>query len=252
MKIHTLCATIDSWLNSSAYVDSSLNGLQVESPQTEIRFVACAVDSGEMVIQEACKRGAQLLIVHHGLLWGALDRITGPMGRKVSLLMHAGCSLYASHLPLDGNLELGNGAELARFLGFNDIQNAFRYQGAFIGVTVSAEPSTTIESIAERAATLHGAITPLVIRVNAAPIRKIGIVTGSGAFAVDEAYRLGLDLLVSGEAKQDVFHRAHELGVNCLFLGHYATETLGVLALSRRIERDFGLETTFIDIPTGI
>jgi len=41
-----------------------------------------------------------------------------------------------------------------------------------------------------------------------------------------------------------------ELGINVIFGGHYATESLGVKALSRHLERKFDLETRFIACPT--
>jgi putative NIF3 family GTP cyclohydrolase 1 type 2 len=40
--------------------------------------------------------------------------------------------------------------------------------------------------------------------------------------------------------------------LNVIYGGHYATETLGLKALARHLEEKFGLETTFLDIPTGM
>ena len=247
-----LAKHLDQLLNTGSYQDTSLNGIQVESRNSEVAKVAFAVDSGELVIEQAIKQKADLLIVHHGLLWGALERITGAFSRKLDLLLSHECSLYASHLPLDGHISLGNGAELARILELDQILPAFRYMGSDIGISAICPTPCTIDDLVLRSRNLHGAITPTIIRAGKADISRIGIVTGSGSFALHEAHRLGLDLLISGEPKQEAFHSAHELKINALFLGHYATETLGVLALKRHIEREFALETVFIDIPTGI
>jgi putative NIF3 family GTP cyclohydrolase 1 type 2 len=35
------------------------------------------------------------------------------------------------------------------------------------------------------------------------------------------------------------------------FAGHYATETLGVRALGDHLAGEFGVETVFLDCPTG-
>ena len=40
--------------------------------------------------------------------------------------------------------------------------------------------------------------------------------------------------------------------MNVIYAGHYATETLGVRALAKHLEGRFGLETLFIDHPTGL
>jgi dinuclear metal center YbgI/SA1388 family protein len=243
---------LDQLLNSEDYKDTSLNGIQVESRKTHVAKVAFAVDAGELVIEQAIKHNADLLIVHHGLLWGSLQKISGAFARKIDLLMKHECSLYASHLPLDGHISLGNGAELARVLGLTQILPAFPYMGTTVGVIADCPTTCTIDDLVLRSRELHGAITPTIIRAGKAQISRVGLVTGAGSFALNEAQQLGLDLLISGEPKQEAFHTAHELKINALFLGHYATETLGVLALKRHIEREFDLETVFIDIPTGI
>ena len=46
-------------------------------------------------------------------------------------------------------------------------------------------------------------------------------------------------------------HQARERNLNVLFAGHYATETLGVRALGDHLAERFGLETVFLDAPTG-
>jgi putative NIF3 family GTP cyclohydrolase 1 type 2 len=43
-----------------------------------------------------------------------------------------------------------------------------------------------------------------------------------------------------------------EDGIHVLFGGHYATETFGVRALGDHIAERFGLESEFIDQPTGL
>jgi putative NIF3 family GTP cyclohydrolase 1 type 2 len=39
--------------------------------------------------------------------------------------------------------------------------------------------------------------------------------------------------------------------MNVVFAGHYATETLGVRALGDHLAERFGIETVFLDAPTG-
>jgi putative NIF3 family GTP cyclohydrolase 1 type 2 len=36
-----------------------------------------------------------------------------------------------------------------------------------------------------------------------------------------------------------------------IYGGHYATETAGLKALAEHLEVRFGLETVFVDLPTG-
>ena len=59
------------------------------------------------------------------------------------------------------------------------------------------------------------------------------------------------DALLTGEGKQQVYHRAREAGINVILAGHYATETFGVRSLQSLVA-EWGLETTFVDCPTGL
>jgi putative NIF3 family GTP cyclohydrolase 1 type 2 len=69
---------------------------------------------------------------------------------------------------------------------------------------------------------------------------------------VEDAVGLGLEALVTGEGSHHTHFDAMELGIHVLFGGHYATETFGVKALARHLADRFGLEWTFLDLPTGL
>ncbi|MDH3427610.1 MAG: Nif3-like dinuclear metal center hexameric protein, partial [Gemmatimonadota bacterium] len=43
-----------------------------------------------------------------------------------------------------------------------------------------------------------------------------------------------------------------EYGINVIYAGHYATETLGVKAVGASLADRFGIEWEFLDHPTGM
>jgi putative NIF3 family GTP cyclohydrolase 1 type 2 len=45
---------------------------------------------------------------------------------------------------------------------------------------------------------------------------------------------------------------AEELGIAVIYAGHYATEVLGVRAIAEHAAAHFGLEWSFLDVPTGL
>ena len=251
--LSSIVTFLDQLLAVQTFQDTALNGLQVESGSTEIKSVAVAVDAGSSIIERAIDLDADLLIVHHGIFWGECRAITGGLGKKVRKLLSGQCSLYASHLPLDAHLSVGNGAELARFFGLGEIQGYFEYRGQNIGVKASLSSAKPLQYFVDRAKEMIGALaTPLLLPFGASDVRTVGIVTGSGSSALDACALAGLDLLISGEPKQEVYHHAKELRQSCLFAGHYATETFGIRALQRILSDRFRVETHFIDEPTGI
>src|SRR4029077_1218406 len=94
----------------------ALNGLQVDGPE-DVSVVCAAVDASEAAIRGAVDRGAQLLIVHHGLFWDGLRPLVGRRRRKVEALLHGNVALYSAHLPLDSHAEMGNCVRLLRAVG---------------------------------------------------------------------------------------------------------------------------------------
>jgi putative NIF3 family GTP cyclohydrolase 1 type 2 len=79
----------------------------------------------------------------------------------------------------------------------------------------------------------------------------VAIVSGGGAMTVEAAARAGCDTLLTGESSHAAYHPAREAGVNLIFAGHYATETVGLEALRRHVQKHFGTGTVFISAPTG-
>jgi putative NIF3 family GTP cyclohydrolase 1 type 2 len=67
-----------------------------------------------------------------------------------------------------------------------------------------------------------------------------------------EAAALGVDTMIVGEGPHHTAVDAPELGIAILYAGHYATETFGVRALGKELERAFGIPWNFIDAPTGL
>ncbi len=255
VKLHSITTYLNSLLEPSAYKDAAYNGLQVEAANENIAKVGVAVDAASSIFEQAAEKDCDLLIVHHGLFWGGhLQPITGRLGSKIRYLLDKNISLYASHLPLDANKEVGNGYELARLLNLEKLEPFCEYEGKLIGVKGQFPSPLTLEEIVELSAALPGrAQTPdTLFAFGPERMTSVGVVTGSGSFAIEACANEGLDLLISGEPKHEAYHLTKELGKNALFLGHYATETTGVRAIAKRLERDFDVQTVFLDEPTGV
>ena len=233
-------------------IDYAVNGLQVGADDAEVETAAFAVDGVELTFEEAADRGADVLVVHHGVSWGGIDRVTGKEYDRLDALLSNDLALYAVHLPLDAHRELGNAAGLAEFLGM-DVTEGFGQEGpATIGVRARAAEPHTVDSLTERLETLENDGVQ-VLEFGPDRIDDVGIITGSGTDWLDEAREKGLDALVTGEGKQPAYHEAREAGIHVFLAGHYATETFGVQALQEVVNGwDEGVETTYVEHPTGL
>jgi len=80
----------------------------------------------------------------------------------------------------------------------------------------------------------------------------VAVVTGAAGSEVPKVAQEGIDTFVTGEGPHWSYTAAEELGLNVIYGGHYATETFGVRALAARLAESFGMESFFIDHPTGL
>ena len=255
MDISTVCERFDDRLDAGEYadVDPSANGLQVGPEEKTVERVALAVDAAEATIETAIERDADLLVVHHGVSWGDIERVTGRKYRRIAPLVESDLALYAAHLPLDGHGELGNAAGLADLLELTGREPFGEMGPVYIGQRGQASDPFERDELAARldAELDTGGRDVQVLDFGPDTVEDVAIVTGSGVDWLDEAVAAGADALVTGEGKQQVYHEAREAGINVYLAGHYATETFGVWALGG-LAADWGLETTFVDHPTGL
>ncbi len=83
-------------------------------------------------------------------------------------------------------------------------------------------------------------------------IKSIAVCSGGGSYSgFYEALAQNADLYITGDTAE-VFYTAKDSGMNVIFAGHHATETVGLKALSRVLEKKFKVRTAFIDLPTGL
>ncbi len=261
MKLSDFVTRLDSELRTEAYadLDASANGLQVgpTAPYTDaeptIEHVAFAVDGVRQTFEAAADCGADAILTHHGISWGDIEHLSGRTYHRLEPLFAHEIVLYVSHLPLDGHQELGNAAGVGDVIELTDRAPFGEYGPEYVGqrgrLAVPCSPSTLVERLE---ADLDTGGQPIQL-LEAGPerIEDVAIVTGSGVDWLAEAVAEDVDALITGEGKQNVFHEAREAGIHVVLAGHYATETFGVQSLQALVE-EWGLETTFLDVPTGL
>jgi dinuclear metal center YbgI/SA1388 family protein len=193
-----------------------------------------------------------VLVTHHGLSWGGIERVTERQYRRIAPLLTNDIALYVSHLPLDGHHRLGNAAGIADLLDLEDTASfgsmgpvSIGRQGAMVDPRPVAEIAGTLES------ELEGTDSVQLLDFGPKDVETVAIVTGSGVDWLDEAIAADADLLITGEGKQQVYHQAREAGINVILAGHYATETFGVRSVQQLVD-SWGLSTSYLSHPTGL
>ncbi|MGH7590011.1 MAG: Nif3-like dinuclear metal center hexameric protein, partial [Gemmatimonadales bacterium] len=167
---------------------------------------------------------------------------------RLKALFDVDAALYAAHIPLDLHPEVGNNVLLADALGVKVTGPFGLHQGVPIGVC--GDLTIDRAKLVSRVGSLLD-VSPMLIAGGPGTVARIAIVTGAGGGMVREAKDVGCDTLLTGEGAHHTYFDATECGVNLIYAGHYATETLGVKALAEKTARQFGLPWEFHDHPTG-
>lgn len=256
ITLATITAYLDELLDVAGTPDypPAINGVQV-AHRGPVTRLAAAVDCSQRTIDAAAAAGANLLLVHHGLFWGGLQPLTGPHLGRIRALLDADLALYSAHLPLDAHATFGNSRLLAGALDLAVNGGYARHQQIDCGVRGETDLDTAALVARVRNWAIpwgHQTVTSFIPAGHRT--RRWAICSGAGAQVetLREAYATGVDTLIVGEGPHWSAVDAPERGLVIVYAGHYATETLGVRALTAHVADRFGLPWEFIHSPTGL
>jgi dinuclear metal center YbgI/SA1388 family protein len=251
LDIKSIHAFLNDILSPDNFKDIAVNGIQVEN-EAVIKKISFAVDASLETIELAAENKSNLLIVHHGFYWNRQNTITGIFKKRIKMLLDSDIGLIAYHLPLDAHNEYGNNIQILK--KFDLEKKEFKpfgfYHGEHIGWQTELNNPLSIEKIIELIEIKNHSYK--FLDFGKKEIKKIGVVSGGGDFAFDEAVTCGLDLFITGDSSHVLYHSAKENKINILFAGHYFTETFGILAIKKLVEEKFNITAEFLNIPTGL
>jgi len=248
-----LVSQLNEHLRVAEFKEGAINGLQV-SGRKKVSKIALAVDGVMETFEKAAQANADMLIVHHGIYWGFQYALRGVDYKRIKLLMDHEIALYAVHLPLDAHPDLGHNVNLLRNLGIleESLEPFGDYKGQPIGFKAKL-PDTTRDALTSKLAEVLGGPVQL-LPFGPEKVRSVACITGQGAdfSQIREAKMRGVHYYISGEANHPLYHFAKESEVTVALGGHYRTEVFGLKALQVWLEKNYQVETIFIDCPTGM
>ena len=154
MTLNELDAYFNSFLHKENFPsDPSRNGVQIQNSAPDIKQItkiAFATDACAKTAEKAIELGAQLLFVHHGIFWGDCTPLVDAQYKRVSAFLKGDLALYASHIPLDANEEVGNNYGLARRIGLKNIEKFGEWHGMSIGAAGYLDSPCSIEQLCNK------------------------------------------------------------------------------------------------------
>jgi len=118
MFVQDVCAAMEKWAPTAWQESYDNAGLLVGNKTTHITGVLISLDCTEEVVEEAIKRGCNMIVSHHPIIFKGLKKITGAnyVEKTVIKAIQNSIALYASHTNLD-HAPKGVSYQLAKKIG---------------------------------------------------------------------------------------------------------------------------------------
>jgi dinuclear metal center YbgI/SA1388 family protein len=231
-------------------------GLQVMAEDREVAVVGVAYEIDERVVEEASRRGVDLLVAFHPLIYPSLSAVTpnGRVGRVVIELVRRGIGLHIVHTAFDAHPR-GTSRLLAEGLGLEKISPlvpSARLDGAGMGAVGDLSEPLAVEALAARLAEFTGAA---VVRVSSPAgaidgsrmLGRIAVLGGSGMSYYRHAIASGADAFITADVRYHGFHEAND-AIVVLDPGHAESESAVVTGLASVLEATIKRNGLAIDL----
>ena len=213
-------------------------GLQVGLTEAvEVSGALLCLDVTEAVVDEAIRKGCNLIVSHHPLIFRKLARISDEnyVQRTVRKAIKNDITIVSMHTNMDA-AKGGVNFKIAEKLGLRNL----RFFGGEKEIDGVKGGEGVIGEITDETDTLHAdgiAADDLVLMLRERfqaecvqcnqllrrPIRKVALCGGAGSFLLDAAIAAGADAFITGEMHYHEFF-VHEQEIQICVIGHYQSE----------------------------
>ena len=203
-------------------------GLQVGLTETEVSGALLCLDVNERIVDEAVKKGCNLIVSHHPLLFRGLKTISDltDVQRTVMKVIENHLCVVSMHTNMD-NAKGGVNFRIAEKLGLSDIQFFASKQvdgiEAGSGVTGLLSAPMAADDFVLAVKNAFGVECAMCNELLRRPVHKVAICGGAGDFLLDEALKAGADAFITGEMHYHQYF-GYEQKIQICVIGHYQSE----------------------------
>ena len=225
-------------------------GLQVGLTETEVSGALLCLDVTEKIIDEAVRKGCNLIVSHHPLLFRGLKTISDltDVQRTVMKAIREGVCVVSMHTNMD-NAQGGVNYKMAQRLGLQNV--GFLQPKTVEGVEAGSgiigelpEPQAADDFVlaVKKAFGVECAMCNELLR---RPVRRVALCGGAGDFMLDDALRARADAFVTGEMHYHQYF-GYEQQIQICVIGHYQSEQFTPEIFEEIIRRNCPEVETFI------
>ncbi len=237
MKVQDIYDITDAFAPFNIAMEEDNSGLLIGRRDREVGRVLVTLDADASALRHAKEAGCSMIVSHHPFFFRGESAVTDgtPQGEKILRAVEQGVAILCAHTNLDSceggiNDVLGETLGLRRTGKFLPTQN-----GGMLG-RLGSHSFESREAFLAHAAKALG--TRPRYRFTHGVFQKIAWVSGSGTFAMREAFAAGADTLVTGDVKYSAFMEAAEMGLDLIDLGHFETEQIIVPVLANHLRNN--------------
>lgn len=232
MKIYEIYDLMENWAPLELQEEWDYSGPQISYRDDELWGIVIAMDVTDVVVDDAIKSGANLIVTHHPFLMGGISHILEDYkGELIKKIIENKISIYSAHTNLD-KTEGGVNHQWIDLLNLDEVGVLDEETGLGIIGSVDYSLDELMEILKAREIRNIKAYGARKDR-----IKKIAVLGGSGADFIDQSVARGADLLITGDVKYHDGQAAYEKGIMVLDLGHYGTEQFALNAIERYLSQ---------------
>lgn len=206
-------------------------GLQLGLTEAEVSGALLCLDVNEAIVDEAMRKGCNLIVSHHPLLFRGLKQITDAdyVQRCVIKALKNDIVIISMHTNMD-NAKGGVNWKIAEKLGLTEI--SFLAPSSMDNTGADASGSGVIGMLAqpmdakafiEQVKNLFHVQCAQCNELLQRPIRKVALCGGAGDFLLDDAVRKGANAFITGEMHYHQYF-GYEQRIQLCVIGHYQSE----------------------------
>ena len=245
MKIYQVVDALEQYAPLPLQEGYDNAGLQVGLTEAvEVSGALLCLDVTEAVVDEAIRKGCNLIVSHHPLIFRKLARISDEnyVQRTVMKAIKNDIAIVSMHTNMDAatggvNFKIAEklGLRNVRFFGGEKEVNGVKGGEGVIGEIAdeAIEASSDLKERFSEGIAADDLILMLRDRFQVEsvqcnellrrPIRKVALCGGAGSFLLDAAIAVGADAFITGEMHYHEFF-GHEQEIQICVIGHYQSE----------------------------
>ena len=241
MKVKDIARAIEAFAPTCVQEGWDNSGLIVGSPEDEVGGVMVGFDCTPALIDEALRKGCNMVVTHHPLIFKGIRTIDpeDPVGCAIYKAIRGGVAVYAAHTSAD-KVRGGVSWAMAERLG---LENVTFLEGEEYGLGVIGDlPCKGSEAggmTGEEAIAFvkdRFGLSSLRCSAPVPLVRKVALCGGSGGSLIGAAMAAGAQLYVSGDISYHQFFTRP--GFMIADIGHFEGEVDIVDVLSAQIRKN--------------